>query len=220
MPVTLAQVQNMPSLLRSYKWDIAFPQIPPMLSKFGVTSFSRNFNIRCISSGIPKATMDMVSAAPRGIDLDEPGIVHLNGEIQFQLVDTVDLTTRKILYGLRQICMADVDKEQQDISSNAATYAGTGYQDQALTMLLKRLDNHNRPIWYYYCGKCFLKDYDDPQLDGQSSAVTPSMTIHYNYYVDGTWEEITRKLNGMTTINIMDYATDAIDGGYFDTQTG
>lgn len=221
MPVTLHQVHNMPSLVRSYKWDLSFPN-PPSLLTSAVAGFSSNFNIRAISTSVPKARMEDVTAAPRGIDLHEPGLVHLDGQVNFTLVDTVDLVSRRILYRLRQICMTDIDKIQQDLNQVAATSNSSRsgntatidkvYQNttkpQGLTILMTRLDNKNRPIWHYLAMKCFLADYTDPDFDGQSSAVTPGMTIQYNYFLDGApgtgTDNLTAKLSG-TGLTIQQY---------------
>lgn len=180
MPVKLTEVQNMRSLVRSYKWDISFPTIPEMVTRAVGHNFSKDFNIRAISTSVPVARIEEVTAAPRGIDLHEPGLVHLDGQIQFTLVDTVDLISRKVLYALRQINMTDIEKVQQDIG-----IATSGSESQRFDILLARLDNFNNPIWYYLCCKCFIMSYTDPDFDGQSSAVQPQLTIQYNYFLDG-----------------------------------
>ena len=217
MPVTLHQVHNMPSLVRSYKWDISFPNPPSALTDiFNLTEFGKDINIRAISTSVPLPRMEDVTAAPRGIDLHEPGLVHLDGQITLNLVDTTDLKTRRVIYALRQICMTDVEKIQQDMNDIAASYNLDDYSNsatynpdsvmqdlstgQGLTILLSRLNNKNRVIWHYLCMKCFLASYTDPDFDGQSSAVQPALTIQYNYFLDGApgdgYDSLSSKLDG------------------------
>ena len=194
MAVTLKQVQGLGPLQRSYKWNVSFlveggtnaettettevSETNNNNTSASLSTLLNKVNIRCISASIPTPKIDNVDAAPHGIDITEPGIVHLVGEIDFKIVETTDLISRQILHKLQQLAMTDNQKKQYDI--HGTTTSGSYYYD--LTAKLQRLDNQNKVNMTYYCYKCFITDFTDPGFESTSGDVEPSFKLRYNYF--------------------------------------
>ena len=185
MPVTLNQIQSLGPLQRQYKWDISFIWQPAdmtitLATGEGLQSLLDEVNIRCISAAVPTPRFDNdVSASPHGVDIDEPGIVHLNGNIEFTIVETTDLKARKLLWYLQQHAMTDNDKVQYDIHSAGSSRAND------LTAVLHRLDNYNRVNLTYECYKCFISGITDPAFESTTGGVQPRFTLRYNWFKMG-----------------------------------
>lgn len=173
MAVTLKQVQSLGPLQRQYKWNISFA----LNGNSDLATLLSEVNVRCISAEVPKPRIEDITSAPHGIDIVEPGIIHLDGQINFKIVETTDLIARRIIYKLQQYAMADNDKVQYDIHT-----AGSNTNIMDLTTTLSRLDNSNKVNLRYKCYKCFIKDFTDPGFESSSGDVEPSFILRYNYF--------------------------------------
>ena len=183
MPVTLYNAQGIGPLQRTYKWDVSFPILPTVFTS--ETQYLSKVNFRCISATVPKPQFDPVTANPHGIDIDEPGIIHLNGDITLTIVETTDLIARKLLHGLQQVAMVDSNKVQYDIHTSGSNQASGDF-----AIKLCRLNNYNQINMTYICYKCFLKDFTDPEFNSTSDSVKPTFTVHYNYFEMGFEQSI------------------------------
>ena len=173
MAVTLKQVQSLGPLQRQYKWNVSFS----LNGESDLANLLSKVNVRCISASVPTPRFDNLSASPHGIDIREPGIIHLDGDIDFKIVETTDLISRRIIYSLQQYAMADDDKVQYDIHT-----AGNSTNIMDLTATLSRLDNSNKVNLKYKCYKCFISGLTDPGFESTTGDVEPGFKLTYNYF--------------------------------------
>ena len=172
---TLRDVHSIGTLQKSYNFELSFPVIPSML--MGIPNLSSHMNARCLNSDIPTARFENVSVRPHGITVIDTGLVDISGEINITLVETEDMTIRRAIWEMRQIYMNDKTRIQQEMSLDKAG-------NQSLQVCLKRLSTGLKPVWIYNMFKVFISGYTDPAFDGQAGAVTPSLTLTYNWFED------------------------------------
>lgn len=158
-----------------YQWDVRFITWPaaPVAGGPGWPD-EADLNFRCESTDLPLATNQAIEVAIRGHKIKQPGILEYNKQFNMTMVETVDSKVSHWLRNWREACWRSQTGHQ---FTKAETDA---------TIMITRLDRQLIPIWEYKLIGCWLEDFNTGQLDGSTSdAMKPSLTLSYDYFVDG-----------------------------------
>jgi len=166
---TIEQLRGLGDFATTYQWSLSFALSPQAFA------FSEDFNLRCLTAEVPKVTNEPIDIRIRGHHIKQPGISDSTHTITLTFQETVDsyISTGILLW--RNACQEMITGIQQ---SNEVVKAN---------ILLNRLDRQDNIIWSYLLRGCFLEDYDPVggELNSDTGLITPSMTLSYDYHIDG-----------------------------------
>lgn len=162
-------IRGLGDFATTYHWNLELVTPPT-----AVAGMNDGLNLRCSSVDVPKSTNQKIQVNLRGLKVNQPGITDPTQTMTLELNETVDNYISSIITQWREACFA----------------ARTGVQltkaEVEAEFLLQRLAGDRSTIIYTYkLIGVFLEDYDIPQLNGESDTLKPTMTLSYDYYVDG-----------------------------------
>ena len=168
---TIDQIRGIGDFATLYQWNLDFASFP---SAVGGGS-SEDFNIRCISSEVPKATGSSIEVQIRGHKVKQPGVYEPPRTLTLTFVEAVDMMVNKFFKDWRDACYDMKTGEQRPKAEVEAV------------ILLTQLNRASNPIWQYTLYGVFIEDYDPTggQYDAASiDVLRPSLTISYDYFED------------------------------------
>lgn len=159
---TWQEVDRLPDPLAQYNFDLVIPNVP------GVDGiYARDFKTKIMSTVIPGRTIEPIQIDLKGVTKEFAGRVQYPRVMPFELVETRDLASRKVLLGWHKFTRND---------SSLGAYAND-YMTTAELLLYDDMDNIVRTI---RLKRAWLESFDDAAVDGGSSAaVTISGTLKY-----------------------------------------
>jgi len=166
----LEQVMNLGDLATVYQWGLEFTKAPNIE---GWPS-SEQFNLRCVSTDVPKLTNTPIEITIRGHKTKQPGVPSYSGTITLTFIEAVDNVISEAIMNWREAIWA----------TNTGVHGKL--EDIHAEILLTRFDRQDNPIWQFELKGCVLDDYDPigGQLADQGEILRPTMTIGYIYFDD------------------------------------
>ncbi len=164
----ISQVRGLPDFAPMYQWNISTIRVPS-----GIFPEGTDINLRCQTVGIPKSSTPKITTELRGHKTHQPGAIEHEGTLTLAMVETVDNMISNWIFRWREAC---------------ADYLTGAHLPKAAveaTMMIERLDREDRPIWNYTIYGCWLESYELGELMATSETMKPSLTISYDYFVDG-----------------------------------
>lgn len=168
---SIEAVRSVGDFLTQIHWDFSIESFPRALGSYGVGD-SRDLNLQCVTSDVPKRTGTSMEVTIRGQKVKQPGIYNYNHTLGITFVETTDMYIMKFISDWLEICAR----------------TGTGEQftkeDVEAVVVLTRFDRQNNEIWKYVLYGCFLEDADHGGAlsDSSSDAVKPQLTLSYDYF--------------------------------------
>lgn len=170
---TVSQLRNMTDFNQMIKWGLDIVTPPS-----GVAGFpdSAEWNLRCLTSELPKRTGTPIDLKIRGIGIHRPGTYDYSPSITIQFVETIDNIIFNGLEAWLEACW------QSD--TGISQPAGNLLAIVALTML-DRLDTPNKR--YTLLG-CWPLDFDHggTLMNEGPDIWKPSIVLSYDDYVPET----------------------------------
>lgn len=150
----LADVQT------TYKWDMSFTK-----SRYGV---SAGTNLRCLSTTLPKRTNEPIELKVRGHTFKQPGQVNESGTIELQFYETTDVHVTEFI------------ERWAEAASSPDEGKGKPNSEVFNELLIRLLDRNDSGVKEYQLLNVFVEDYDLGPLDGENSAMMPTVTLAYS----------------------------------------
>ena len=172
MRPTIEQLRYLTDFGPNYRWDANFV----LPAQVAAAISSADFNIRATSMTIPKRTVDVIEIANRGHKIFREGITNFSQTITISTIATVDAMVHKACRNWGQMQWSD----------NIGAMSTTVAKDRQGTVTLRALNNADVGYWQYTIIGAWLQDIDFGEYGSDSSdIIRPSLTIQYDYYVDG-----------------------------------
>lgn len=172
MRPTIEQLRYLTDFGPNYRWDANF--VLPAAVAAAISS--ADFNIRATSMTIPKRTVDVIEIANRGHKIFREGITNFSQTITVSTIATVDGMIHKACRNWGQMQWSD----------NIGAMSTTVAKDRQGIVSLRALNNADVGYWQYTIIGAWLQDSDFGEYGSDSSdIIRPSLTIQYDYYVDG-----------------------------------
>lgn len=169
---TIDQIRAIGDFASTFRWDLQFAAFPAI----GIYPPSELLNHRCISSTIPKATVQKTSTTVRGHTVHQPGKLQYESQLTLNFVEDVSNTVHTFFTQWREACV------------NSRTGAAGNKAEVEGIILLTRLNNQDLPVWVYKLTGVFLEDVTLPELNNGESPETMQIGIvlSYDYFTDNS----------------------------------
>jgi len=157
---TIAEIRNgIVDFQKSYYWNLSFIRKPSILS---ITDAA--FNLRVLSTDVPKRTGETATIMMRGFQIPDPGIYNAAGTITLTCVETVDATIRNLINEWETAC----------------TNKTAPFKDLTADIRLTMSNNQEQDNYSYSLLWAYLEDSEIPTLDGGTSdPMQPTLTLRY-----------------------------------------
>lgn len=165
MPTSLQDLYSIGPTLRSYKWDLSFPKLPP-----GVTTTGREIHLRCVSATLPAKKGSDIIINLHGHTLPEPGIYTTAGQITLSLIETIDMKITKLIRAMQQCVWQDNTGRQMDMQGN---------NNASFEMIIRHLDNQDTPLNGYHLKRCFWSSATPGDVNSSSDVMKPTISVTY-----------------------------------------
>ena len=172
MRPTIEQLRYLTDFGPNYRWDTGFV-LPAAVS---AAINSAELNIRTTSMSIPKRTVDVIEISNRGHKIFREGITNFSQSITLSTISTVDAMIHKAVRNWGQMQWSD----------NVGAMSTIVAKDRQGLATLKALNNADVGYWQYTIIGAWLQDSDFGEYGSDGSdIIRPSLTLQYDYYVDG-----------------------------------
>lgn len=165
---TIEQIRAVGDLAVRYNWQLRFSKLPS-----GTGMSAEEIDIRCLSTKLPSSGNGNVQVNNRGAVHNQPGQGTYGETLPLTLYEGVDLKVANFLKNWRELCWQ----------------TGTGYQapmaQREAEILLFLLNLQNQPIRQYKLIGCYLEANDPGSLDNSNDVIQHSVTLRYDYFVEG-----------------------------------
>jgi len=164
----IEELRGLGDFATTYQWDVVFLEA-------AIFGFSEAMNQRCLTSELPKVINEPLDIKIRGHHIKQPGISDSSHTITLTFQETVDNTISNALLLWRTAIAEMISGQQQNVNA------------VKINILLNRMDRQDNVIWSYMLRGCFLEEYDPAggELGADSGNVLPSLTISYDYFLEG-----------------------------------
>jgi len=167
MKPNIDQIRGVGDFATTVHWDLAFDKFP----EIGSYPDTQDVNLRCASSNVPTSSVEPVTAAIRGHQVHQPGLVKYS-TLDLHFIETVDNVICNFLSQWREACYQ----------------TGTGAQGEKsqveATIRLTRLNRQDEGIWAYVLTGCILTDVKFNELASENGLFMPDLSITYDYFKD------------------------------------
>ena len=157
----------------THHWGIAFEGLPA-----AVREVYPDVNLHCTTTAVPRRTAgDPLAIQIRGHQFERPAAYNDEHTIDMEFIDTTDNAISTWLRAWREFMW----------SSRQGRRGASAYADYTCICNMARMDNQDKPIWYYSMFGCYMRDVDPlgGQLGGDPELVRPTLTLYYDWFDDG-----------------------------------
>lgn len=132
-----------------------------------------NLNLMAVSSDLPKRTNNAIEVNIRGHKVRQPGDWDYTGTITLTLVETDDAIVHDWITNWREAIIETNTNRQLKKS------------DITVEVIMHKMNRQNEPTWTINLFEVFLEDYDFGSLNETGEAIQPTITLSYDYFVEG-----------------------------------
>lgn len=171
MAVDITQLRGVGDFAPMFRWNLIFISFPAI----GAAGFplSNDLNIRCESATIPKMSNEKIEVNIRQHKVFQNGKGTYTNSFDLTFVETTNNVIHNFLKVWREL--------------HHGTRSGTSVPKADLEALIQiqRLNNEDKPVWFYTMHGCLLEDYDLGNVGTDSDVMRPSATLSYDFFEDG-----------------------------------